>query len=245
MQFTSDFGVFAEVKKTTGELFNSPLNPVEPNIVCEDFRRWVKTYDGPKFNLLHWDFMGETPGTQWELLNTLFTNKDKILSSEAHALFWFDMEEYTSLMKSLRLNGFSVFSYPLIWQQTASLSPLSKPNQSYPKLGYHTCFLATLGHKPIKHSVSNIYSAPKVSLKYTLCENQKPEAMLRYFFRMLVDDYTSLLDPGSGSGAALRAADSLGAHKTFGLELDKDLVIKSLDLTLLVHKNRNLTKRIF
>jgi DNA modification methylase len=39
----------------------------------------------------------------------------------------------------------------------------------------------------------------------------KPEAILRHFFEMFVDENTLMLDPTCGSGTALRAAKSLGA----------------------------------
>jgi DNA modification methylase len=42
--------------------------------------------------------------------------------------------------------------------------------------------------------------------------------MLRYFFGMLVDENTVLLDPTCGSGSSLRAAESLGARSILGLE---------------------------
>jgi tRNA G10 N-methylase Trm11 len=46
--------------------------------------------------------------------------------------------------------------------------------------------------------------------------------MLRHFFQMFVDENTSLLDPTAGSGSALRAAESLGAKRVLGLEVDQE-----------------------
>ena len=46
--------------------------------------------------------------------------------------------------------------------------------------------------------------------------------MLRHFLSMMVDENTLMLDPTAGSGASLRAADSLGAKHCFGLELDPE-----------------------
>jgi DNA modification methylase len=45
--------------------------------------------------------------------------------------------------------------------------------------------------------------------------------MLHHFFRMFVGPYSRVLDPTCGSGAALRAAESLGAAHILGLEIDK------------------------
>ena len=41
------------------------------------------------------------------------------------------------------------------------------------------------------------------------------------FFEMFVDDYTLMLDPTAGSGASLRAAESLKAKQVLGLEIDQ------------------------
>ena len=51
--------------------------------------------------------------------------------------------------------------------------------------------------------------------------SEKPQGVLRHYFRMLVDGHTSLLDPTCGSGSALRAAASCGASRFLGVELDK------------------------
>jgi DNA modification methylase len=50
----------------------------------------------------------------------------------------------------------------------------------------------------------------------------KPEPVLRNFFRMFVDETTLMLDPTCGSGSSLRAAESLNARYTLGLEIDAD-----------------------
>jgi DNA modification methylase len=48
------------------------------------------------------------------------------------------------------------------------------------------------------------------------------EPMLRHFFRMFVDDSTSMLDPTCGSGTALRAANELDAAHVLGLEINPE-----------------------
>ena len=50
----------------------------------------------------------------------------------------------------------------------------------------------------------------------------KPEPVLRNFFRMFVDESTIMLDPTCGSGSSLRAAESLNARHTLGLEINND-----------------------
>ena len=51
--------------------------------------------------------------------------------------------------------------------------------------------------------------------------SEKPQGVLRHYFRMLVDQHSAVLDPTCGSGSALRAAASCGASRFLGIELDK------------------------
>ena len=46
--------------------------------------------------------------------------------------------------------------------------------------------------------------------------------MLRYFFKMFVDDRTIMLDPTCGSGNAVKVAEELGARHALGLEISKE-----------------------
>ena len=50
--------------------------------------------------------------------------------------------------------------------------------------------------------------------------SEKPVSMLSYFFKMVVDENTALLDPTAGSGSAIRAAKRLGAPRILGLEIN-------------------------
>ena len=66
---------------------------------------------------------------------------------------------------------------------------------------------------------SDAYSSPT---DHKLHPSTKPEPMLRYFFEMFIDNYTQVLDPTCGSGAALRAAESLGSPRVMGIEANWD-----------------------
>ena len=54
--------------------------------------------------------------------------------------------------------------------------------------------------------------------------SEKPQSMLEHFFRMVVDDSTTMLDPTCGSGNSVAVAESLGANWATGLELNGDYV---------------------
>jgi predicted RNA methylase len=47
---------------------------------------------------------------------------------------------------------------------------------------------------------------------------------------MLCDEHSSVLDPTCGSGTALRAAESLGASRILGLELNPEHVANARQL---------------
>jgi modification methylase len=72
----------------------------------------------------------------------------------------------------------------------------------------------------ILEPVAASYGAPTASKK--LHPSEKPEPMLKHFFRMFVNEDTVLLDPTCGGGSALRAADEMGAARVIGLELDPE-----------------------
>ena len=52
----------------------------------------------------------------------------------------------------------------------------------------------------------------------------KHEPMLKHFFSALIDNTTLMLDPTCGSGTSLIAAESLGAQKVLGLEINPEFV---------------------
>jgi DNA modification methylase len=58
--------------------------------------------------------------------------------------------------------------------------------------------------------------------------HEKSQDALEYFFEMVVDAQTSILDPTCGSGSALRAARRLGANRVLGLEINKEFADDAL-----------------
>lgn len=230
------------------------IRPVDP-ILCTNFSEWVKTYNGPKFTFIHCDFPygnyrgGDSQGSlgaldtddfydnnesvYWSLLDTLTGNLDKIMSYSAHLLFWFNMNFYTETVSRLRKTGLMVHDHPLIWHKTGGpggLGVVPGTAVTYPRRTYDTALLAVRGGRPLAKPGMNSYAAPTAGNK--IHPSQKPEPMLRFFFQMLVDETTTMLDPTCGSGAALRAAEDLGAKSILGLELDPNYAADALTQTL-------------
>lgn len=219
-----------------------PLPPLDP-IICADFLTWVKTYTGPKFSLIHCDFpYGNYKGDDsksstvlaetdtfydnheeiyWNLLSGLVDNLDNLMSYSAHLIFWFNMNFYTETVMRLRKAGLFVHDHPLIWFKTpggGGTGVVPGTAVTYPRRTYDTALLAVRGNRPLAKPGANGYVAPTVGNK--IHPSQKPEPMLRQFLSLVVDETTTVLDPTCGSGAALRAAEDLGAKSILGLELD-------------------------
>lgn len=209
-----------------------------PSLINADFTQWAPSYDGPRFNLIHCDFpygigadsfnqgsapshggYDDTPDTYWSLLSCLASNLDRLCTESCHLVFWYSLKYHCETLSFLRDNtDFVVDPFPFIWMKSDNIGILPDPQRG-PRRIYETALFASRGDRKIISAVSNAYAAPTVRDKHM---SEKPEPVLRHFFRMLVDNNTLMLDPTAGSGSALRAAEALGAKYVFGLERDKE-----------------------
>lgn len=211
--------------------------PTSP-IVTASFLDWVKTYDGPSFNLISCDFpygigadkfnqgsaeayggYEDSPDTYWGLVNALLDNRDKLLGTSGHIIFWFSMRYYQPTLDALRAAGLWVDPYPLMWHKSDNKGTLPDPERG-PRRVYEVAFLCSHGDRKIIQPVSNTFSGPTVKLGEHMSE--KSEDMQVHFMRMMVDENTRLLDPTCGSGSSLRAAARLGAGSVLGLEMNPE-----------------------
>lgn len=223
-------------------------------ILCLNFVEWARTYAGPKFSLIHCDFpygnyrggdstslnsmeteefYDNTESVYWTLFDALTENLDKLLSYSGHIMFWFNMNFYTETVARFRKTGLMVHDHPLIWHKTGGpggQGVVPGTAVTYPRRMYDTALLCVRGNRPLAKPGMNSYSAPTVGNK--IHPSQKPEPMLRFFLQMLVDETTTMLDPTCGSGAAIRAAEDLGAKSVLGLELDPNYAQAALTRTL-------------
>ncbi len=219
------------------------------SILHESFLSWAPTYSGPKFNFLHCDFpygvelfsgpqgrgaeLGQE-GAQTgykdskdvyeNLIRCLCTNLDRVMSVSAHMMFWLSAD-WQIISHTVRLFNelapdLKFHKFPLIWLKSDNAGIASDPRHG-PRHVYEACLLASRGSRNIARVKGDSYSAPTDK---KLHPSTKPEPMLRHFMEMLVDETTSMLDPTCGSGASLRAAESLGARTVLGLEIDKQFV---------------------
>ena len=221
----SAIGVATESSRPTSPILNT------------SFLEWVESYSGPPFNLLHCDFpygisadkfnqgaanayggYEDSPEVYWQLVHCLCANRDKLLGTSGHALFWFSMRYYQETLDTLS-KSFSVDLHPLIWFKSDNTGALPDPTRG-PRRVYETAFLLSHGDRKIISAVANTFPAPVSRVAGHMSE--KNEDMLAHFFRMFVDSNTRMLDPTCGSGSALRAARRLGAGSVLGLEINPE-----------------------
>lgn len=229
-------------------------------VLCADFISWSQSYSGPKFNLIHCDFpygvpfknygnsqpLGKTDyasdsATAEALLAAFTANLDRFASYSAHFVFWFNMHFFSSTKATLEKAGLEVFSHFLIWHKSDNVGIIpGNTGDPMPRNTYETAFLARRGGRRLIASRANSFAAP--SPTGSIHPSQKSEPMLRHFFEMLVDETTLLLDPTAGSGAALRAAESLGAAAVFGIEISEVHADSANKLTLAARRLRKASK---
>jgi ParB/RepB/Spo0J family partition protein len=209
------------------------------DILCESFLDWAPTYSGEKFNLIHCDFpygvdlfakeFGQRGGakpyddrkeTYFVLLDCLLDNLDRLMSYSGHLVFWYSgkYDKETKEAFATRASSLDFFTHPFIWGKSDNAGIIGDARRDF-RHTYEWALIAHRGERQVVKSVADFYSAPT---DRTLHPSTKPEPMLKHIFSALVDEHTRLLDPTCGSGAALRAADALGAAKVLGLEYDPE-----------------------
>lgn len=210
------------------------------SILTADFCSWVESYSGPTFNFVHCDFPygvnvfgGKWSGREssdtyydqsdayWELLSVFCKNIDKFMSHSAHLMFWYSMDYHAETLKFLAQNAPSLTMQrrPLVWVKSDNVGICPDPERG-PRYVTETALIGSREDRKIVKTVANAISSPTDKRYHP---STKPEPMLRHFFQMFVDDTTKLFDPTCGSGAALRAAESMGASHVLGLELDQTI----------------------
>jgi ParB-like nuclease domain len=217
----------------------------EENVLCLNFIKWAKAYNGPRFNFIHCDFPygkkvfgGEWGGkgaeeefkyddereVYWDLCRALCEGRDKLFTSSAHLMFWTsaDISNLHETIEFFRANApdFIFQARALVWHKSDNVGIVHDARRG-PRWTYETALMATRGDRVLVKPLAASYSAPTAR---SLHPSTKPEPVLRHFFGMFVDNTTRLLDPTCGSGSALRAAESLGAQSVLGLDSSQDFV---------------------
>ena len=225
-------------------------NPKEPSDECHapilhtDFHEWSHLHRGDKFNFIHCDFpygigadqhdqgnaaarggFDDTADTYYKLIESFGANLDNFCEESAHVMFWFSMDYYDFTLDALGAMGFVVLRHPLVWLRSDNTGILSDPRRQ-PRRIYETALLAVRGDRHLVKPVANAFTSPSVK---TIHMSEKPRPVLSHFFRMFVDEYSTVLDPTCGSANALRVAEEMGASRVLGLERDEEFYTLSVE----------------
>lgn len=237
-----------EHQRAVDNELNSMMQIAEPEtstskstIENKDFCEWIKTYNGSKFNLIHCDFpyginhqkseqgnigtgvfegYADSEDVYWSLCSALCTYLNNIALPSCHVMFWFSMKFYSETIEFIESHSNLELSdeRPLIWFKSDNKGIVSDVSRR-PRNVYETALLFSRGDRKIITPVSNVYACPTSK---SFHPSEKPEPMLRHFFRMFVDEHSEILDPTCGSGTAIRAGVSLSAKRALGLELNPE-----------------------
>lgn len=234
--------VVIEEDPVTGEVLTVEVaptprvRPADLDILNENFHHWAESYTGQKFNLIHCDFpygvnlqdsdqagahrqmYEDSEDVYWQLLQTMADYQDKFISSSAHMIFWYSMKFHRETLEFFEeyMPDWTFDELPLIWHKTDNKG-IAPDVERRPRRVYETALFGWRGDRKLVKLGSNAYGAPKANSNHV---SEKPEPVLRQFLSMVCDSHSRLLDPTCGSGSALRAAESLGATRVLGLELD-------------------------
>lgn len=216
------------------------LNKIDPAperefpVLLADFNLWQPTYAGPKFNFIHCDFpygigfsdsarqnsdrtslgneYDDSEYVYFKLLDTLYAAMNNVVAESAHLMFWFSMTHYMPTRDSLEDMGWKINPFPLVWHKSDNAGILPDPQRG-PRRTYETAFFASRGDRKIVQAVANSFAHPTTKEVHP---SEKPVGVLKHFFRMIVDEHTSIFDPTAGSANALRAV--LPSTTRLGLE---------------------------
>lgn len=162
----------------------------------------------------------DSPEVYWELLDCFARHLDNFMAHSAHVMFWFSMHHYERTLEFLSREApcLKINPIPLVWMKSDNKGVLPDPKRG-PRHVYETALMMSREDRFILRPVANAYASPSDK---TYHHSTKPEPMLKHFLGMMVDETTSLLDPTCGGGSAIRAAESLGAKATLGLEISPE-----------------------
>jgi ParB/RepB/Spo0J family partition protein len=233
---------------SSGKIIDKDLTPrpASKDIHLADFNEWAPLYEGPRFNFIHCDFpygiehhksdqgaakehgaYRDTEATYWTLLQTLLSQRDRLMAESAHIMFWFSMQYYIPTVTAFRactkkgtrdVAEFRVEHFPLIWYKSDNTGILPDPARG-PRRVYETALIVSRGDRKIIRATSNVVAAPanKAEAKHL---SEKPEIVLSEFLKMFVDNTSIVLDPTCGSGSALATATGMWAMRVTGLDID-------------------------
>ena len=135
----------------------------------------------------------------------------RLLVSNSHAYFFFDIKAYALVLKLLQDAGFVVDPIPLIWVKNLS-GQVNHPDSRFGS-GYEACFFCRKGNRALlKQGQSNALQFDVVPSGKKIHPTEKPVALLRALIETSTVAGETVLDMFGGSGSTSEAAIQTGRN---------------------------------
>ena len=135
----------------------------------------------------------------------------RLLRSDTHAYFWFDIKAYSKVLKLLQDAGFTVDPIPLIWAKPGP-GQTNHPDSRWGS-GYETCFFCRKGNRAmLKQGQSNVLAHDPVPGNRKIHPTEKPVGLLRQLIETSTVQGEVVLDMFGGSGSTGEAAIQTGRN---------------------------------
>jgi ParB/RepB/Spo0J family partition protein len=214
--------------------------PVSQQYIWQaDFREWLSTYSGKRFNLIHCDFPYglnmdsanlQGSAVRWDatdgryddspelfdaLVHAFFAEQDRFIAESAHCIFWLAHKHYGRIWSRFRHFGWTPCEVPLIWHKSDNAG-IAPDVRRQPRRTYEIAIFASRGDRKIVKVKAASFAAPTTKVHHL---SEKPMSVVSHFLEMITDGTSEIFDPTCGSGTALEAAARLGASRVVGLDV--------------------------
>jgi len=153
----------------------------------------------------------DSPYDAMELLRKASKELYRVLKDDRHAMFFFAMDNYSSVKKILEEAGFVVEGMPLIWNKTSGSSAATGDN--FPA-AYEPIFWCRKGRRSLNSTICNVLTYSRVPPKKKQHPNEKPVPLLVALIEACTFSEESVYDPVAGGGSTLEASIEIGRECT-------------------------------
>jgi site-specific DNA-methyltransferase (adenine-specific) len=167
----------------------------------------------------------DDPHAIMDMLDQVFMWCGKILKPDGHAYVFFHMTRYEETFKMLR-NQFGVCDEtPITWIKNTP--GIGDPNRTW-VYAYEPCFFINRGRMLVNAQAFNYLKFDTIPPGQKIHPTEKPATLLRHLINASCVSGELVLDPFSGSGSTLVAADQVGC-KFIGIERKESFYRASID----------------
>lgn len=206
-------------------------------LICGSFQEFVKQHDGRFFDFVHCDFpygvLDKTRTTDYqdskdiyfELLHAFIAARHTLLAKAANIMFWYSMKYHQETVDAFTKAGFDVNPFQLVWLKNDSKGRCPDPTK-VARHNIETALHIRWGDAKIHKVMDQGFASGRGSIDGH--QAAKPTLMLSHFFKMFVDEHTTVLDPTAGGGTVALAAQKAKSVTLVELEMENCTIVKAL-----------------